>query len=279
MVPSLALIQPIGEGGNLLHSNDNEALAEAWLAWLAAGNAAAGTLRMRRCLLRRFAAGRSLRDATGLDIQTFIAGLPGGAWSRQSYVATLRGFYRHAVLTGAIESDPTRLLPTVRTPVGSPKPVPEHVLALALGRSPDRTRLMLLLGAYAGLRRAEIAAVHSDDVCDTHLTVTGKGRKTRQIPIHPRLGPVLRSVGGWAFPASTGTGHIDPQTVARHVAGALGHPWTTHSLRHRFASEAYRERRDLRAVQQLLGHSSPQTTASYVAVRDDALVAVVASVS
>ncbi|HET6299160.1 MAG TPA: site-specific integrase, partial [Kribbella sp.] len=55
--------------------------------------------------------------------------------------------------------------------------------------------------------------------------------------------------------------------------------WTGHSLRHRFASAAYAVDRDLRAVQELLGHSKPETTARYVATPDGALRAAVAGVT
>ena len=53
--------------------------------------------------------------------------------------------------------------------------------------------------------------------------------------------------------------------------------WSAHSLRHAFASRAYAGTRDLRAVQTLLGHSKPETTARYTAVPDGALAAAVAA--
>lgn len=63
------------------------------------------------------------------------------------------------------------------------------------------------------------------------------------------------------------------------IEAALGDGWTTHSLRHRFATQAYRATRDIRAVQQLLGHSSPTTTARYVLVDEDSLAAAVLAVA
>jgi integrase len=59
----------------------------------------------------------------------------------------------------------------------------------------------------------------------------------------------------------------------------LGAGWSGHSCRHAFASKAYAGTRDLRAVQTLLGHSKPETTARYTAVPDGALAAAVAVVS
>jgi site-specific recombinase XerD len=61
------------------------------------------------------------------------------------------------------------------------------------------------------------------------------------------------------------------------VREVLGH--NTHTLRHRFATKAYQGSHDLRAVQELLGHSSPQTTQRYTLVETDALNAAVLSVA
>jgi integrase len=77
-----------------------------------------------------------------------------------------------------------------------------------------------------------------------------------------------RNGAGWLFPNSFG----DPIT-ANHIAkiaqDALSDGWTLHTLRHRFASRAYRGTRNLRAVQALMGHSSIATTERYLAVDDD----------
>ena len=81
---------------------------------------------------------------------------------------------------------------------------------------------------------------------------------------------------GWVFPSPHG-GHLGADRVGKILARALGAGYSAHTLRHRFASRAYTAQRDLRAVQELLGHSKPETTARYVAVPDDALAAAVAA--
>ena len=65
-------------------------------------------------------------------------------------------------------------------------------------------------------------------------------------------------------------GHLAPATVGIMVARELPGDWTCHTLRHRFASVAYRQDRDIRAVQELLGHTSVTTTQIYTAVPDGA---------
>jgi integrase len=72
--------------------------------------------------------------------------------------------------------------------------------------------------------------------------------------------------------------HVGPSYVADRVEGVL-EGYTCHSLRHRFATCAYRATKDIRAVQELLGHSSPTTTAKYVLIDEDAMEAAVLSVA
>jgi integrase len=85
-------------------------------------------------------------------------------------------------------------MPSVRVPAGVPRPAPEQVVsaALAAAEHEPRERLMLALAAFAGLRRAEIARVHTRDVTEEGLRVRGKGGTVRVIPIHPVLVELLR---------------------------------------------------------------------------------------
>lgn len=257
-------------------TDDNAALIGRWLEWQAACGLRPDTLRTRREFLTVFTRSHDLRTATRDDVTTFLARIKGGAWSRRGYLGALRSYYRWAVLAGEAATNPTDGVPLGRVPRGYPRPVPEHVLAAALAHADERVRLMLLLGAYAGLRRTEIATLHSDNVSETHLTITGKGGVTRVIPVHPILRPHL-TFKGWAFPGPDG--HLAPHRISELVGRALGAPWTTHTLRHRAASRAYAGSHDLRAVQEFLGHRSPTTTALYVATDMDALTAAVLAIA
>jgi integrase len=129
---------------------------------------------------------------------------------------------------------------------------------------------MLLLAAHAGLRRAEVAAVRTTDVerdlIGYSLRVRGKGGVVRRVPLSSALTLLLAELEpGWAFPSPRG-GHLTPAHVGKLISQALGSGVTGHQLRHRFASRAYAAERDLRAVQELLGHARPETTARYTAV-------------
>ena len=95
----------------------------------------------------------------------------------------------------------------------------------------------------------------------------GKGDKDRLIPLPAGLGGMIRARSGWVFPSERG-GHVSPRWVGQMCAAALPGDWTLHGLRHRFATRAYARSRDLRAVQELLGHASPAITQRYVAVSE-----------
>lgn len=77
---------------------------------------------------------------------------------------------------------------------------------------------------------------------------------------------------GWLFPSTQRQdGPVSAAHLGKLMTAALPGKYTPHTLRHRFATAAYLSQRDLRAVQELLGHAKPETTARYAAVPDGAL--------
>lgn len=255
-----------------------DGVLSAWASWLRAQGQSEGTVRVRLHYGARFLA--AFPDPWAVTPEQAAGWLAWPLWSpetRKSARASVRGLYRWGVAVGRTDRDPTLSLPGVRVPRTQPRPAPETVLSAAWGRAGPSDRLALALAAFAGLRRGEIARVHSDDVTTLGLRVTGKGGAVRTVPIHPSVWPLLRDVRGWAFPSPRG-GHVTADAMGRRLARLLGHGWTAHTLRHRFATRAYAGTRDLRAVQELLGHTSPATTARYVAVADQALTDAVMSI-
>ncbi|OYO01446.1 integrase [Enemella evansiae] len=235
------------------------------------------------------------------DLLAYLAGKDWAPETRKAARSVLRSFFAWAAGRGRLVAEnPAAELPSVRVPAGVPHPIPTAVLDAALARADDKGRLMLLLGAYAGLRRAEIAAVHpARDIGDGVLRVVGKGGRSRAVPLHPlvaeaidaeldrrRAGQVgtgfryaaAATADGYLFPGPGADTHVQPGAVGSALADLLGEHWTAHGLRHRFATRAYAGTRDLRAVQELLGHSQPETTARYTAVPDGALTAAVLAV-
>lgn len=203
--------------------------------------------------------------------------------TRRSYRSAVRGFFAHLHESGHIDHDPAANLPTVSQESPIPRPAPDAAWLWALEHARPRVELMLRLAAEAGLRRAEVAQVHEHDLdldaIGPRLLVHGKGARDRIIPISDSLADLIergprghtpgdRSASGYLFPNAAGS-HLAPITVGLLITNVLPEGWTMHTLRHRFATRAYRATRNLRAVQVLLGHASVATTQRYLAVDDD----------
>jgi integrase len=202
--------------------------------------------------------------------------------TRRSQRNTLRSFFLWAYQTKRISVHIADDLPRVRSSAGPPRPAPDEVWMSALAAASPRVALMLRLAAEAGLRRAEVAQVHTRDLISDargfSLLVHGKGNRKRIIPISNSLAAVIQAGAavhtpgapgsGWLFPGDDG-GHLSPRRVGTLCSSVMADRWTLHTARHRFATRAYRGSRNLRAVQTLLGHASVATTQRYTAVDDD----------
>lgn len=204
-------------------------------------------------------------------------------WSpntRRSYRGTLRAFYAWAVAAGAIEGSPAAALPPVRVPRAIPRPTPEEAYRGALVGADARVRRAILLAGACGLRRGEVARTRREDVTPDlvgwSLHVKGKGGHARLVPLPDDLArELLRCEPGWLFPSARGGGHLTPHHLGKLVARELPDGFTMHTLRHRCGTVTYAGTRDLRAVQELLGHAKPETTAIYTAVPGSAIRAAV----
>lgn len=198
-------------------------------------------------------------------------------WARETargMRSSLRRFYAWGVGTERTATNPAAGLPKIAPERPRPRPAPRSGVLVALHDADRRTLLMLRLANELGLRRAEVAQVHSRDVFEDlagwSLLVHGKGRRERVVPLPVDLAGALRRLPpGYAFPGAC-EGHLSPRWVGKVCARALPGETTMHQLRHLAASEWFRETRDLRVVQELLGHASLATTERYVAVDDDA---------
>lgn len=250
---------------------------QGFIVWLAAGGRAPATRELRRYHLASLAdtvPGGPL-TATEDDLTAWLGNDDWSANTRRSARASVVGFFRWLHVSGRRADDPAALLPTVPGVLGKPRPCPEAALKSAVIAAGPRERLMLALAAGVGLRRAEVARTRVDDVTATldgpTLRVVGKGGRVRSVPISDELADAIAARGrGWLFPNVVTGEPLTPAHVGKCISRLLPPGWTTHTLRHRFASAAYRQDRDIRAVQELLGHASVATTQIYTEIPDDA---------
>lgn len=208
------------------------------------------------------------RDVGPDDLDAYVVSRSWSRETRRTNYAALRSFFRWAVEVGVLEESPAEHLPRVRATDPCPRPTPEVIWQEAKRRACPRTLLILRLAAEAGLRRIEVARVHSDDLVEDlegwSLLVHGKGGKLRTVPlVSDDLALAIRDAHGYLFPGDD-EGHLSPRWVGKLATRALPGVWTLHTLRHRCATKAYGLDSDLLAVQRFLGHSSPATTQRYI---------------
>lgn len=214
-----------------------------------------------------------------IDAQQLIAWAGSRHWARETrhaYYDSLRQFFTLLRPDG----NPAAALPKVRRPVGAPRPTPEAVFSDALLRADARTRAILILAGYAGLRRSEIACVRVDDLTYSgsvwELKVHGKGARTRIIPVAPQVAAIIRLRcealdSHWLFPSRDNSFHLTPGHISKLASQVLPPQKSLHKLRHRFATAAYDAEKNILTVRDLLGHANVATTQRYTRVASESL--------
>ncbi len=232
--------------------------------------------------------GHGALDATPDQLKAYVRQMPRSTpRSLYAELSHLSNYYRWCVEFEHLAVDPSRRLPRPKLPRLLPRPISEESLKTAIDNAPDRIRVWLVLAAYAGLRATEIAGLSRHDVLDNAeppvLVAHGKGGKDRVVPMCQRVidelhrhglpprGPIFLRADG--RPGAVNAHRVSSLcSVYMHSVGVTDR---LHTLRHRFATETYRLSQDIRVVQELLGHESPQTTAGYAAYsRQNAVAAV-----
>lgn len=251
---------------------------EDYLAWLGASRTPASTMKLRSYHLRRFARDTK-RPPYEHDFDSLVRYLNArdlGPNSLRSIRTTLKSFYGWARLSERMRKNPAAHLPVISSPTGKPRPAPVGAVRAGVRDHDSRTRLMVMLAAYAGLRCCEIAQIHTDDLQEDliglSLLVHGKGRKRRVVPLRDDVAHLLSQIPrGYVFEGRI-NGHLSAARVSEIISEALPPGVTAHMLRHWFASSAYvSSGNDIRAVQELLGHASVATTQIYTAIESGAL--------
>lgn len=242
-----------------------------------------------------------LGNLTLADFRGFLArraGTGAGTASRARNLSGVRSLFTHLDRAGVLHNAALAALGTPRRPRTLPRPLTADAAletldaAAEIADTPwiglrDRALFALLYGA--GLRLGEALALDRRDLPrNGRLTVTGKGRRQRQLPI---LEPVAAALDAYLracpFAATDDTpvflgargGRLNPGVAERQMRRlrvSLGLPDTAtpHALRHSFASHLLAGGADLRAIQDLLGHASLSTTQRYTEIDDAQLLAV-----
>lgn len=233
------------------------------------------TIDRRRYSLQKLAVCASpvrLLDVTAPLIEDWLSTYR-RAETRHAYLADVRALFKWARKRGLVLLDPTEDMDTIKVPRRLPRPMEEEELALAIATARDpRLRLVILLGAFAGLRRFEIAQLRGED-CTRHWLVirAGKGGRDGSVPMHPVLWSAIRAFGvetGWMFESPYG-GHISQATIGTWIRthfDQLGIVGGVHRTRHRFGTKvAEAAGGNMLVVKELMRHANLETSQAYVA--------------
>ena len=257
---------------------------EGWTDTLRAAGLSAQTIKSRRYKMIHLSwllMPSGPKDVTTEQIVQVFARQQWKPETRKAYRNTISSFFRWLHKSGRRSDDPSLDVPRVKKPHAHPRPCPDRYIAAAMEMATPSERLMIRLGAECGLRRGEIARVHSDDVvadsAGRSLIVRGKGDKQRIVPLPDDLAGIIMDTHGYLFPGRFG-GHVEESYVGDHISHLLPDGYGAHTLRHRFATVTYATTHDLFVVAELLGHESVETTEHYVAMPDGRLRAATAAV-
>ena len=258
-----------------------------------------GNYRRALDVLFALAGTKPLDEMEPTDIRRYVAMLHAKGLAPRSLALALsawRGYFRWLARHRGFRSNP---VVGIRAPkAGRPLPkalsveTAQHLLESEAQSAPllIRDAAMFELLYSSGLRLGELVALDlTDDPTQGEVTVTGKGSKTRTVPVGARARDAL---GQWLsvrpqlaapeekalFVGARG------KRIAKGLVGARLKAWARrrgvdgnihpHMLRHSFASHLLQSSQDLRAVQELLGHSSIATTQVYTHLDFQALAKV-----
>ncbi|MDX1381369.1 MAG: tyrosine recombinase XerC [Xanthomonadales bacterium] len=210
-------------------------------------------------------------------------GLAGRSLARA--LSALRTFFQWHIREGGLEHNPAAGVRPPKSPRRLPQTLDVDLVGRLLDFRPEtplehRDKAMLELFYSSGLRLAELAGLTWDrvDLASGLLRVTGKGQRTRMVPVGSKAAEALVAWRGMraaiapleenhVFVSNRGTPLAPRSIQARmvHWAKRQGIPQNVHPhlLRHSFASHLLESSGDLRAVQELLGHADISTTQIY----------------
>lgn len=247
-------------------------MIQDYLAHLKAAQKSAETLRTRKYYLLRISRDFDLLKINSKELEKWFSAHEWARETARSARSTFANFFLWAKEYGYRADNPAAKLPRIKEAPPCAKPLPEMYYQNALHEAEPLAHLAIRLAGEAGLRRSEVAKLKiadlEPDLLGFSLRVNGKGGKIRVIPISDSLAKEIRifaGAGPWVFPSPVSGGPLTADCIAKKVAAHLPKGYSMHSLRHRFATTIYTATNDIRSVQELLGHSTLNTTQRYVA--------------
>ncbi|MEK6794414.1 MAG: tyrosine recombinase XerC [Spirochaetota bacterium] len=246
--------------------------------------------------------GKSVTDATAFTVRAYLSHVKNKGCSNRTmarHLSAIKKFYFFLVRSGRFTDNGILDMRSPRTEKNivtflEPDEI-ERMLSLGGNDFLSlRNRYMILLFYASGLRVSELCSLTVDaiDASSDMIRITGKGDKVREIPLLPAITRTLPDYLAGRTRYLTASGRICEalfinkngtplgQRGVRHIMKilirrlAIGRKISPHTLRHTFATHLINNGADIRAVQELLGHSSLSTTQRYTHVTNRRIIEV-----
>lgn len=240
--------------------------------------------------------GLDLLSLTRTDLREWLIDLGGEKLSENSkrrIISAVRGFYKFLMFDGHVTKNPAEDLVAPQKGVYLPRFLNRTEIEMLLA-TPDtstetglRDRAILELMYASGLRVSEVADLRINDVdIDSGIvTTTGKGSKTRRVPVGASAVEWLKSylvlrrkkenieienmfVNSNGAPINRQSIYI---SITEYAAKCGFEGVSPHTLRHSFATHLVQNNADIRSVQQMLGHADISTTQIYTHITNTQL--------
>jgi integrase/recombinase XerC len=241
---------------------------------------------------------KTLAEMRAADLRAFMARRREDKIEARSLaraLSALKSFFHFLEREGVLATEALNVIRTPRAKKSLPKALTVLEAKATISTTDEledrpwvaaRDMAVLSLCYGAGLRISEALSLCRADLEGPTLRITGKGGKTRLVPLIDAVRSSVETyLGLCPFPLTPSQplfrgvkgGVLSPRLIQMRVAqlrGALGLPpsATPHALRHSFATHLLGRGGDLRAIQELLGHASLSTTQIYTAVDTERLL-------
>lgn len=266
--------------------NTNDTL-DYWTACMKAADLTEKTIRERLIFIRQLA--RGVGDLGTVTRKELIVWMAAQDWSNSTRVhrrSGLHTFFAWMQDEQLRVDNPAYRLPRVATRKREPNPFTiDEINTLLAGGIYRKTRAMVALHYYLGLRVSEIAAVNGGDIDwkARTLSTIGKGRKAATLPVPAAAWPLFLEMPrtGYWFPNRTpnrlfdaGEGHIMGNSVSGLIGEAIkraGLNHRPHDLRAALATEMHEAGVSDFVVQRSMRHSNMDTTTIYLKLRPEGI--------
>lgn len=202
---------------------------------------------------------RLVADIAPTQIDDWLRSLAVAAQTRNNYRTVLRTFFEFAVLRSYAPSNPVAKTAKAKVVRGAPAIFTPEQMGKVLRAAPRPFVPYLAIGAFAGLRSAEIERLDWSEIDLAGKLIHVKAEKSKSA--QRRLVTITDNLAAWLAPLALKAGPvIDPAQVRTHrdnTCTASGIEWPSNVLRHSYASYHLATHKNAAATATELGHSSP----------------------